>query len=114
MKLEVMKQGDAKTAWEGPELCRYYWKTEKITFGISTLEVGQTGDVDPGHPESQEVFYVVRGNVSLRTPDTDERYILNEGDAVLIPETVPHELTNVGNTTAVVSWSLAPSVREQQ
>lgn len=110
MSLNVINQGDAKTIWEGPELCRYYVQTPKITFGTSTLEVGETGDIDPGHPESQEIFYVVRGKVSLRTPHTEEKYILNEGDAILIHETVPHELTNIGNTTAVVSFSLAPGL----
>ena len=112
MGLHVVKQNEAQTAWEGPELCRYYFKTGKVTFGTSTLDVGETGDIDPGHPNSHEIFYVVRGKVSLRTPDTNEKYTLNEGDAIMIPETVPHELTNIGNTTAVISWSLAPSLEE--
>jgi quercetin dioxygenase-like cupin family protein len=52
---------------------------------------------------------VISGKVSLRTPNTDAKYELAEGDAIIMPETVPHELTNISDTTAVVSWSLAPS-----
>ena len=113
MSLHVVKQSEAQTAWEGPELCRYYFKSGKITFGTSTLEVGETGDIDLGHPESQEIFYIVRGKVCVRIPSTDEKYMMSEGDAILIPEAVPHELSNIGNKTAVISWSLAPSLKER-
>ncbi len=109
MDVKVVRQAGAKSWYEGPELCRQYFKTEKITLGTSTLEPGQTGDIDWGHKASHEIFFCVRGKVSLRTPNTDEKYVLEEGDAVIMPETVPHELTNIGDVTAVVSWSLAPS-----
>jgi len=109
MDVKVVRQNEAKTFFEGPELCREYFKTEKITFGSSTLEPGETGDIDHGHKASHEVFFVVSGDVVLRTPDTDTKYELHAGDAIIMPETVPHELTNIGDDIAVVSWSLAPS-----
>lgn len=109
MEVKVVKQDEARSFWEGPELCREYFKTEKITFGTSTLKPGETGAIDRGHKASHEIFFVVRGSVILRTPDTDTKYQLQEGDAIIMPETVPHELTNIGEDIAIVSWSLAPS-----
>ena len=109
MDVTVVRQNEANTFNEGAELCRLYYKTGKITFGTSTLEPGDTGDIDLGHKASHEVFFVVRGDVILRTPNTDTKYELHEGDAIIMPESVPHELTNIGSTTAIVSWSLAPS-----
>jgi mannose-6-phosphate isomerase-like protein (cupin superfamily) len=109
MDVKVVTQNEAETFYEGVELCHLYYKTEKITFGTSTLKPGETGAIDHGHKASHEVFFVVRGSVILRMPNTDTKYELHEGDAIIMPETVPHELTNTGNDTAVVSWSLAPS-----
>lgn len=109
MEVKLVTQQEAKNWFEGPELCREYFKTEKITLGTSTLEPGQTGAIDYGHKASHEIFFVVRGTVQMRTPNTDEKYVLHEGDAIIMPETVPHELTNLGTETAVISWSLAPS-----
>lgn len=109
MDVQVVRLADAKSFWEGPELCRQYFKTEKITFGTSTLEPGETGDIDNGHSASHEVFFVVKGKVCLRTPHTDTNYELSEGDAIIMPETVPHELTNIGSGTAIAAWALAPS-----
>jgi quercetin dioxygenase-like cupin family protein len=111
MEVRVVKQGEARSFYEGPELCREYFKTEKITLGTSTLPPGATGAVDWGHKASHECFICVQGQVSLRTPGSGggRQYNLTVGDAVIMPEGVPHELTNTGDTEAVVGWCLAPS-----
>jgi hypothetical protein len=49
--------------------------------------------------DSHEVFFVVRGNVLL-LGEEGKYYELHEGDAIFIPEGVPHTLINVGETTA--------------
>ena len=107
METKVVKAEEAKIFLEGVEVCRQYFQTEKITFGTSQLHPGQTGAVDPGHANSHEVFYVVRGSVLLRRGE--QLYELHEGDAQIIPPTLPHQLTNIGNEIAIVSWSMAPS-----
>jgi quercetin dioxygenase-like cupin family protein len=109
MDIKVIKKKDARSFMEGPEHCREYIKTEKITFGTSTLLSGQRGDVDNGHPNSHEIFYVSRGTVLLHIPDRDDYFELEEGDIILMPEGVPHALINIGEETAVITWSLAPS-----
>jgi mannose-6-phosphate isomerase-like protein (cupin superfamily) len=111
MTMQTVTADETRIFYEGPEQCREYFDTGKITFGTSTLEPGETGAIDPGHPESHEVFFVCQGTVRLRNPDDGQTYDLVEGQAILIPEGAPHELTNIGQVRALVSWSAAPSPR---
>lgn len=104
---EVRKKDSARIFFEGKEMCRDYFKTDKITFGTSYLLPGIEGEVDPGHPEGQEVFFVATGSIILT--DTHGTYVeLNAGDAVLVKEGTPHKMTNVSNQPALVVWALAP------
>ena len=107
METKVVKASETRIFLEGLEVCREYFKTDKITFGTSELQPGQTGAIDPGHANSHEVFYVSRGTVLLRCGE--KHYELHEGDAQFIPPNEPHQLTNIGSCIAVVSWSMAPS-----
>ncbi len=107
--MKVIKKEDTRVFLEGPEVCREYIVTEKITFGSSTLQPGQTGAIDPGHPKSHEVFFVVRGKIIMRNTATGECKELNEGDTVIMYEGEPHELTNIGDEIAVATWSCAPT-----
>lgn len=102
----IIRQMDARTFLEGPEICREYVKTEKMWFGTSTLHPGQRGNIDIGHPVSQEVFFVTRGHVLLF--DESQYYDLQAGDAIFIPEGLPHTLINIGEELAVVAWAGAP------
>lgn len=109
MDAKVIKQGEARLFMDGPEVCREYVKTDKLTFGSSTLLPGQTGGVDPGHPVSKEIFFVSHGHVIMHTPDDSKYYELGEGDIIVIPEGKPHQLSNIGLDVAVITWSLAPT-----
>ncbi len=104
----VIREHDATSFMEGDEFCRHYVSTGKITFGTSSLQPGQHGAVDTGHPQSHEVFFCIRGHVLVST-EGREHFELYEGDAVVIPEGVPHTLINVGDTPAFVSWSAGPT-----
>jgi mannose-6-phosphate isomerase-like protein (cupin superfamily) len=107
---KVVKECEARLFMEGLEICHEYIVSGKITFGSSTLMPGQTGEVDLGHPDSHEVFYVSRGEVLMHTSNNKKSYQLKEGDIIFIPEGVPHQLTNIGTQVAVITWSCAPSV----
>jgi quercetin dioxygenase-like cupin family protein len=107
--MKLLKEENVHVFMDGPEICREYIITDKITFGTSTLQPGQTGAVDPGHPKSHEIFFGVKGQVIMRNPKTGACFILHEGDAILIEEGEPHELTNIGDAISVTSWSAAPS-----
>jgi quercetin dioxygenase-like cupin family protein len=108
MKVKVIRENQARVFMDGPEVCREYIKTNKITFGTSSLLPGQTGGIDPGHASSHEIFYVSRGEVLMHTPNDGEYYQLEEGD-IIIPEGVLHQLTNIGSQKAIITWSCAPS-----
>jgi uncharacterized cupin superfamily protein len=103
---KIIHSGEARTFMEGPELCREYVKVPKIWFGTSTLKPGQRGNIDIGHAKSQEVFYCFQGHVLLF--DEQHYYELFSGDAILIPEELPHTLINIGDETAILAWAGAP------
>ena len=103
---QVIRATEARTFMEGSELCREYVKTPKMWLGTSTLQPGQRGAIDIGHKVSQEVFYCCKGHVLLF--DEQKYYELFEGDAILIPEGLPHTLINIGEETAVLVWAGAP------
>jgi quercetin dioxygenase-like cupin family protein len=42
--------------------------------------------------------------------DEKQYYELSEGDAIFIPEGLPHTLINVGEETAVLGWAGAPGI----
>ena len=109
MEIKVVRKQEARNFMEGDEHCREYLKTGKLTFGTSTLLPGQRGTVDKGHAKSHEIFFVSRGHVMLHVPDRNEYFELAEQDIILMPEGVPHTLINLGEETAVISWSMAPS-----
>jgi mannose-6-phosphate isomerase-like protein (cupin superfamily) len=97
---------DARGYTEGPELCREYFRDERMWFGTSTLAEGQTGGVDPGHPVSIEIYYCAEGRVSVRVGDADHR--LAPGDALVIPPGAPHTISNIGAGTVTIVWAGAP------
>jgi len=99
---------DTNAFMDGDELCREYFKTDRITFGMSILSPGKTGGLDPGHAVADEVFFCVKGHVLVYFPEDDHYYELEEGDALLIPPARGHRLTNIGNEDAIITWSCAP------
>lgn len=107
--MNVIKKDEAKLFLDGPEVCREYYRVNQMWFGTSTLLPGQTGGIDPGHPVSKEVFFCAKGTVVVRNPNENECYQLNEEDILIIDESEPHEITNIGMVPAVVVWSGAPN-----
>ena len=108
MDIKVVRKGETRIFMEGEEQCREYLKTDKITFGTSTLLPGQKGEIDTGHPKSHEVFFVSKGSVKMFVKENNEYFDLNEEDIILMPEGVSHTLINNGKNPAVITWSMAP------
>ena len=109
MEIKIIHKEDARFFLEGPEICREYFATKKITFGTSCLKPGERGEIDLGHPNSHEVFFVCKGHILLFVKTTNKSYELFKEDAIIIPENVPHTLINIGDEEAIISWSKAPS-----
>jgi len=108
METKIIRKGEGKFLMEGEECSQIYVKTEKIVFTISTLLPGQKACLDKGHKDADEVCYVIRGKIIMHLPDKDEVHLLNEGDAILIPEGEPHYSINVGEKKSVTAWACAP------
>ncbi|MEM4488557.1 MAG: cupin domain-containing protein [Desulfurococcaceae archaeon] len=90
---------------EGAEYCKLYIKNEAIVFGVSILHPGQRGEIDPGHENACEVFYVADGKVVCYIPGENIYEELNEGDLIFIPPKKPHQLFNVGDKIARIIWA---------
>ena len=105
----IVKAKDTCKIWvEGAEVCREYYKTDRITFGMSELPAGGVGDLDPGHSEADEVFYCIQGEVLCYVPEEDRYHRLTAGDAMLVPPNKGHKLYNIGEGKAILTWSCAP------
>ena len=106
-KARIIRKNETENFMCGDEHCRRYIETDKIMLGVSTLPPGMKGDVDAGHKDAYEIFYVVKGKVLCNLPDENLYEELDEGDAILIPPLRPHKLINIGESTAVLVWSQA-------
>ena len=51
-------------------------------------------------PEETRIF--------MEGQEVDREYELKAGMAQIIPPTMPHQLTTIGDCKCIVSWSLAP------
>lgn len=67
---------------------------------------GSTGDRPYSHGDSHELFFVIRGRVELTLGD--ERHVLQSGDSIEYPSSVPHKTVNIGKEPAEVVWMIAP------
>lgn len=109
MKAEIVKgPGDAKIIMEDEELCRIFFTTDKVTFGVSEIGVGKTSILDPGHPGADEVFYCMQGHVVCHFPEENTYYEVEKGHAMLITNGVSHKVFNVGEEKAILVWACAP------
>lgn len=102
----VVRSAEARAFMEGDEACREYLRDARLWFGTSTLPPGASGTVDPGHASSVEIFYCFQGTVAI--DDTSGTHHLGPGDAILIPEGVPHRIVNLGPDVAVLAWAGSP------
>jgi len=107
-KVTVTKKNEAKIWMDEQEVCREYYRTERITFGMSELAVGAVGGLDVGHSEADEVFFCIQGEVLCFIPEEERYQLVCAGDAMLVPPGKGHKLFNIGNEKAILTWSCAP------
>lgn len=106
----IVREGEAKKFFEGPELCREFFRNEDLWFGTSLVNPGDTGAVDPGHVGAWEVFYCVSGEGFI--DDGANEYLLRAGDALAVPPTVPHRIHNRGTEPVLMVWAGGPDKAE--
>ena len=67
----IIRAIEAKTFVDGEEFIKQYVQTPRLTFGVSVLQPGKTGGLDPGHSEADEVFFCAKGHVLCYFPEDD-------------------------------------------
>ena len=73
MDMTIVSKSNAIIWMEGQEVCREYFKTEKITFGMSELPASGVGAIDHGHSAAHEVSSAYRAR-SRSTVHRDDTY----------------------------------------
>ena len=100
---EEIEFGDLKYA--------FYFKSERVTSGIGVLPPGGKGGLDEGHEGAEEVFAVVKGELTVILPDSDEQYTLTFGDAIIISPGAPHIVENHSNKETLFTFNISPGLK---
>ena len=101
---------EAKLKFEDDELCRIFFKTDKLAFGVSEIGAGKSSILDKGHPGADEVFYCMRGHVLCDLPDEGTVHEVCQGQAMLIKSGLSHQIFNIGEERAYLVWCCAPGL----
>jgi mannose-6-phosphate isomerase-like protein (cupin superfamily) len=109
----VVRARDTDVFLEGSEAVRMYFRTAKLTFSIGALPPGHKTPMDPGHPGSLEVAFVLEGEAIFEFPDPPRTEWLQPGDAILVPEGAPHLVHNPTAGVTRVAWALAPGLTHE-
>lgn len=81
-------------------------KNKVYSMFVVYLEPGcDSGDSFYAH-EGIESGIVIQGSVEITLGD--RKIVLNEGDSITYPSTLPHKWKNVGEVTAVGIWVVSP------
>jgi len=80
---------------------------EHLEVVIAELDPGgSTGDEPYTHGDSEELFLVLAGRAHIQLGE--EVHELNPGDSIDYRSSIPHRVTNAGNTQAEVMWVISP------
>jgi len=109
-EVRVVRSTQAEVLMAEDECTKIYFWTDKLIFSTCTIPVRGKSTLDVGHQGAHEVCYNIQGRVVVHFPEKEKYMELRPGDAVLIPEGEPHRVINVGDTTAILSWSCAPHI----
>jgi transcriptional regulator with XRE-family HTH domain len=106
----ILRRADRRTISFG-DLARKTLVTPKPFAALEVVHAefepgGTTGEQAYTHGDSEEVFFVVRGEVELQLGD--EIYLLAEGDAAHYRSSTPHRVRNRGAGTAEVLYMISP------
>lgn len=107
-EIKVLRESETEVFVDGDEAVRMYLRSEKLNFSVGILPPGHKTPMDPGHPGALEVAFVLEGEAVFVFEDPSETHWLLPGDAIVVPEGVPHLVYNPTSTVTKVAWALAP------
>lgn len=82
--------------------------TEASNLRAGTFRLKPGEALVPDVHDSDEVFYVMEGELHLRARDGDEEYLLRRGQVALIPRQVVHLSSNRSDQDVEVFWCFSP------
>ncbi len=77
-------------------------------FGIFKLESGES--LLPDTHECPEIFYIIKGELTVIDPKDKEKLIAERGDIVFIPAKQNHTSTNNGKEEVIGFWCMSTGV----
>ncbi|MEE8886576.1 MAG: cupin domain-containing protein [Eubacteriales bacterium] len=101
---------------EFPETSDLNWliaSTETMTVGEYQLSPGshfEPADVHAG----DEIYYVLKGQVTMFQPETGQVVEVNEGEGILMPKGAPHMGYNFQQEEAKMLFVIAPKMWEEE
>jgi len=81
-------------------------RTRKVEFLRVTIPVGKGSGPRPLVHDGEEYGLVLKGRMELQLGD--EVHLLEEGDSIAFPSTIPHGVTNVGDIDVEAIWAMTP------
>ncbi|MCD8083384.1 MAG: cupin domain-containing protein, partial [Clostridiales bacterium] len=111
----VMKQSELKQFLytdEAPETSDLNWliaSTDDMTVGEYQLAPGthfSPADVHAG----DEIYYVLKGQVTMFQPQTGQVVVVDEGEGILMPKGCPHIGYNFLEQEALMLYAIAPKM----
>jgi mannose-6-phosphate isomerase-like protein (cupin superfamily) len=74
---------------------------ERPGFRITELQIGPTQEIPShSHPQTQDTFSVLEGEIRVVLGDPDEELRLRSGEICAVPPGRPHRVTNGGDRSA--------------
>lgn len=71
--------------------------TDQIKFGEVSVPAHSKAGYDAGHPGADEIFYVAKGTATIFFPASDESEVVAQGNYIMMPRGLPHEIHNSGD-----------------
>ena len=115
----VMKQNELMQflyTEEAPETSDLNWliaSTDSMTVGEYQLSPGShfsPADVHAG----DEIYYVMKGQVTMFQPETGQVMVVDQGDGILMPKGCPHIGYNFGENEAHMLYVIAPKAWDDE
>jgi transcriptional regulator with XRE-family HTH domain len=106
----VIRKSQRKILVNTDSRITYYLVTldpnHRIEFLLTQLETGSTSAESPMAHKGDEAALLLQGQCRIEIGD--DKYDLEEGDCVYIPENVPHKFTNTGTVPLVFVSAISP------
>ncbi len=106
----VVKKGERKALKTPGYKINYELLTPDLNRQMEILEttlgVGVSTVEDPIPHQGEECTIVIKGKMKIQLGE--ETYILEEGDSIYYFASIPHKITNIGDTELVIISALTP------